>query len=131
MKARTVIAPQIILSFGLNNRQTEQLNSIADKLKIIHKPVAHHKANQKVGFLCGFAGFKEITTPCENIPQEQCLVFSGIQRKNIDTLLKKLKSAELVIPLKAMVTPSNQSWTLSDLITELKKEHKLMTGKEN
>lgn len=130
MKSRIVAAPQIILSYNLSDQQTEKLNLIAKKLNVSHKPVPLDSANEKIGCLCGFKGFEKTGVPCEAPPMEQCLIFSGIQRKNIEALLKELKSAQLIIPLKAMVTPSNQRWTLTALITELKKEHKLMTERK-
>ena len=61
---------------------------------------------------------------------KQCLILSGIQRKNIQHILDEIKSSGLNIPLKAMVTPTNQSWILSDLISELEKEHEYMTNRK-
>lgn len=129
MKSRIVVAPQIVLSLGLNEEQSEKLNTIADKLGVKHKPVPQESCNQKIGYLCGFRGFEKSDTEPENPTEEQCLVFSGIQQKNMSLLLKELKSSGIYVPLKAMVTPSNQSWTLSDLVKELKKEHEYMTGR--
>lgn len=130
MKARIVIAPQLVLSYGLTDEQSKTLDDITAKLNAKHKPVPYENANEKIGWLCEFKGFEKADKPCENPPPEQCLVFSGVDRKTIQPLLSELKSSGLIIPLKAMVTATNQSWTLTALIDELKKEHKMMTERK-
>ena len=127
MKSRIIAAPQQVLSYGLDETQCMILDAIVKGVGIEHKVIAKEKANEKVGYLCGFKGFSKTGGDCGNPPEKQCLIFSGIQRKSIDRLLSELRASSLNISLKAMVTPSNQSWALKDLIDELEKEHKMMT----
>lgn len=127
MKSRIITAPQQILSYGLDEVQCKIIDSIVNSIGMEHKIIVKEKANEKVGYLCGFRGFSSAKGNCENPPEKQCLIFSGIQRKNIDRLLSELKTNNINVPLKAMVTPSNQSWSLKELIDELEKEHKMMT----
>lgn len=131
MKSRIITAPQIILSYGLNDLQIKKLDDITSKTDVKHKIVGACDAGQKIGFLCGLKGFERIESSEGAASDEQCLVFSGIQRKSIDSLLKELRDKEISVPLKAMVTPSNRSWSLTQLIAELKREHETLTGRKN
>ena len=52
--------------------------------------------------------------------------------KDVDTLLDLMKQAQVNIPLKAVVTPSNRSWVFGDLLAHLQEEHAAVTAaKEN
>ncbi|MBQ7980412.1 MAG: DUF3783 domain-containing protein, partial [Oscillospiraceae bacterium] len=51
----------------------------------------------------------------------------GIEGKRLDLLLKAIRAAGLNIPLKAIVTATNQSKSVEWLLDELKKEHEAMT----
>ena len=56
------------------------------------------------------------------------MVISGISGKKLDTLLNALRENGVKIPLKAVVTASNQSWTIKQLVKELSAEHERMGG---
>ena len=130
MKSRIKLAEQIILSYGIDKEEIDKINQIASKFNVKHKTVSKENLNEKIGFLCEFKSFEKSDEVNANECNEKCLVFSGILQKNISSLLKELKINGINIPLKAMVTPSNQSWSLFDLIEELKKEHKFMTERK-
>ena len=130
MRSRIITVSPLVLSYGLDSEQAKKLDSAAVKLGITHKPLPHESKDETIGYLCGFRGFEKSDSPSDQLLDKQCLVMSGIQRKQLDTLLKELKSAGLFIPLKAMVTPSNQSWKLIDLVNELQKEHEFMTKRK-
>ncbi len=127
MKSRIITAPQVILSSGLTAEQSKTLTVITDKLNMIHKPVSANDAGQKIGYLCGFKGFEKADLDSIKNFNKQCLVVSGVSKRNIDILLKKLKENDLSVPLKAVVTPSNQNWDLIRLVSELEKEHEMLT----
>ena len=56
-------------------------------------------------------------------PQE---VLDGFTEKRLDILLREMKAHGVSVPYKAMVTEHNIGWTLSDLFTELVREHEAM-----
>ena len=56
-------------------------------------------------------------------PQE---VLDGFTEKRLDILLREMKTYGVSVPYKAMVTEHNIGWTLSDLFTELVREHEAM-----
>ena len=44
------------------------------------------------------------------------VVLANFKEKDVDTLLDLMKQAQVTIPLKAVVTPSNRSWVFGDLL---------------
>ena len=62
----------------------------------------------------------------------EALVLANFKDKDVDTLLDLMKQAQVNIPLKAVVTPSNRSWVFGDLLAHLQEEHAAVTAaKEN
>lgn len=82
---------------------------------------------QQVGYLCGFKGFVRSEKEGEDITDE-CLIFSGIDGRSLDPILKMLREKEATVKLKAIVTAHNQKWNVGELIKELRREHLHMNG---
>ena len=62
-------------------------------------------------------------------PAEPALVLSGFSRQRLDALLAALKRSGVpFIAHKAMLTPTNVSWTFAQLCEELSREHQAVTG---
>ena len=108
-----------------------------DKLQSIKKIFSAHGGRvigvsasdgaEKLGYLFGFNGFE----PCGSKKREvtdELAVFSGIGGTELNMILREFRAAQVSIPLKAVCTGYNQSWALSDLACELKKEHEMMNG---
>ena len=56
------------------------------------------------------------------------LVLANFKDKDVDTLLDLMKQAQVNIPLKALVTPSNKNWVFGDLLAHLQEEHTAFTA---
>ena len=56
------------------------------------------------------------------------LVLANFKEKDLDTLLDLMKQAQVNIPLKAVVTPSNKNWVFGDLLAHLSEEHTAFTA---
>lgn len=55
------------------------------------------------------------------------ILFHNIAQEELDQVLKAIRQVKLPRqPLKAMVTPTNQSWTLAALYQELQQEQQVM-----
>lgn len=80
---------------------------------------------EKIGFLCGLYGYTASSfEKAETIPE--LMVFSGFDRTGLDKVLEGLRTVKITIALKAMVTRTNQDWTVNALYREIKTEHMLM-----
>ena len=87
--------------------------------------VAPYQLLQQVGVLAGYEG-EEAQLYFGRAPQEPVLVMAGFSSAQLDGLLAALRRAGIVIPLKAVLTEHNRSWSLLALIEELQREHAAM-----
>lgn len=55
-----------------------------------------------------------------------CLVLCGLRDKRLDKVLFELRRADIPIEYKAILTPSNQEWTVPELMKELQRERQAM-----
>lgn len=125
MKARIIPSiPETVLHYNIGVKKVILEQAVASlNMKCIEIPL--DKAGESVGFLAGYNGFTANGTAVQ--AEGECLIFSGIDSKRLDMLLKAMKTAGLNVPLKAIVTATNQSKSVEWLIGELKKEHEAMT----
>ena len=126
MKSRIINpVPETIILY-----KTEEFSNgikrIADKLGISIIEAAADQAGETVGFLAGFNGFSSNGSKeeCDN----SCMIFSAISGKKLDTVLAEMRKAEISVPYKAVITASNQSWSLKKLAAELVKEREKLGG---
>ena len=125
MKSRIIpTIPETVLSYNIGNKK-EALEKAAASLNMKHTEIPLDKAGENIGFLAGYNGFSSNGT--EITAEGECVIFSGISGKRLDSLLKAMRAEGLDIPLKAVVTASNQSKSVEWLLSELSKEHEAMT----
>lgn len=126
MKAR--IRPVAPCALVWNYPQTEPswsaLVAACEKVGLPVKPVSNTQAGHTVGWLCGIPGASEASVLLHLAPETYpaALILNGLDRKHLDTLLAELRTAGVTIPLKAVVTATNQQWPLSELLAELCRE---------
>ena len=62
-----------------------------------------------------------VPAPAAQAPPS-CLVLCGLRDKRLDKVLFELRRADIPIDYKAVLTPSNQEWTVPELMKELQRE---------
>ncbi|MCD7731125.1 MAG: DUF3783 domain-containing protein [Oscillospiraceae bacterium] len=110
-------------------KQDENIDSIrriADSLGIRLVRTEENRAGEAVGYLAGFGGFS--SNGSSESADSGCLIFAELSSKQIDFVLSSLRKSGISIPFKAVVTASNQSWSLKKLISELSKEYDRLGG---
>ena len=114
-----------ILTFGLKKEKRLTVCTVAKKLGINVTDVARKDYGQKIGAIAGIQGFsKDRTTYTGPDFVVEMIVFSGLNPPQMDTFLAEYKATgEQPVPLKAIITPYNISWTADALFRELMKEH--------
>ncbi len=126
MKSRIIkTVPETIIAY----KQRENLaflKRIAASLKISLTVAEDNLAGESVGFLAGYGGFASNGSSEE--AEEGCLIFANLSSSNVDKVLSALREAKISIPYKAVVTASNQSWSLKKLISELAAERSRLGG---
>lgn len=58
--------------------------------------------------------------------ESSMMIFAGIPDKKLNLLLKSLRDKKVQLPYKAILTPTNSSWTPLECFEELVLEHKAM-----
>ena len=58
------------------------------------------------------------------------LIFCDVKERHQNQILEKLRTMDVSITYKAILTPTNRHWTVFQLYDELHREHCAMTGKE-
>lgn len=125
MRAHVIKAPELVLTYGIDLKTREKLSAVLQGLFLPERRILPEETAQQVGYLAGYQGFQKregedkTAAPCDG-----ALCLSGLSSSRIDVLLKALREEKIEIPLKAVVTPMNQTWSFEKLIEELEKEHK-------
>ena len=66
-----------------------------------------------------------VPAPAAQTPPS-CLVLCGLRDKRLDKVLFELRRADIPVDYKAVLTPSNQEWTVPELMKELQRERQAM-----
>ena len=104
------------------SEQTAALKTVLVRMGVRIKNVEAVSAGQTVGFLLNRKGFDATA----DAPSAPMMVLDGFTEKRLDILLREMKAHGVSVLYKAMVTEHNIGWTLSDLFTELVREHEAM-----
>ncbi|MCI8360380.1 MAG: DUF3783 domain-containing protein [Clostridiales bacterium] len=126
MKARVRTAvPQRVLTYLLEEPAAQGLSAILQGMKLEERRISAEELGQEIGYLAGLSGYEEKPAP-EPAPTsgEGVMVMCGLSEARMDALLKALHDGNIRIPLKAVVTPTNQNWSFVKLAEELARERR-------
>ncbi len=118
------------LLYNISAEKSRKIKFIFIQLKIHIKTIEKKDYNKPIGFLAGISDIPTVDTPYEGEGfLEEMLVFKGFTEKQLDELLLRFRSNKIPkVNLKAVLTPSNQTWDSITLYKELKKEHEQMNS---
>lgn len=111
-----------LLIFHLDDTEYKKLEQITRNLKIRCERVADSAYNQTLEALASGKVNPLATTFTGNIPPESLLLMCDFSDKRMDKLLFELRKAGVAIDFKAVLTPTNQKWTIPQLMFEMHKE---------
>ena len=118
------MAVETVLMYNCNGEQWAKLRQIFLMLRVRIRPV---EADQYGLTLEDLLGRSEEKATVEEEFSDPMLVFCNISNGKLDHLLTAMGRAGLPrIALKAMLTPTNRTWTSQQLWTELRREHEAM-----
>lgn len=123
--------PKKVLGINIPADKQFKLVRILNDYNVVLENIDNKKGKEQVGYLCGFKGFLPYHGDTPEIIADECLIFSGVDNKEINGILKQMRENNAVVELKAVVTAHNQRWTLKQLVTEITNEHKVMHGDKN
>lgn len=134
---------KMILAVNFTPDRLKQLKLLGMLTKAQVKSVAETEMNKSVGTLLGLseeeiAEIKSMKTESnqtavhEQIAEDsslepvtkEAIILCGFDNSSVNLLLNSIRRSRLKnVPLKAMLTPSNISWTIQIILQELAKEH--------
>lgn len=120
---------ETVLLYNLkDNEKGKAINAILPQLGIKIRHVESQDILHPVGYLLTIDGYEATTKNIEDEKiEEEMLVIHNFSDEQIQVMLEILKNANVpLIPLKAVVTPTNVDWSFYSLYQEIKKEHKMM-----
>ena len=118
------MAVETVLMYNCNGEQWAKLRQIFLMLRVRIRSV---EADQYGLTLEELLDRSEEKTPVEEEFSDPMLVFCNLPHEKLDHLLTAMGRAGLPrIALKAMLTPTNRTWTSQQLWTELRREHEAM-----
>ncbi|MDO4170885.1 MAG: DUF3783 domain-containing protein [Lachnospiraceae bacterium] len=117
-----------ILLFQFSKPQSMKLMKAFMPLKLKIKNVHTEDILTPIGTLAGIKDMKTLDSTEESQElSDPMIVFAGLSNTHLDLALAAVrKSGVGPVPYKAVLTPSNQSWTAHELLEELKIEHEKM-----
>lgn len=103
-------------------KEKDALKKLVSPMKIRLEEIEAADFNQTLQQLA--AGQKNVlsvpfTGTC---PSESLMIFCGVSEKHLDKLLFSMRQLQIPIDLKAVMTQTNQKWTIRMLFLELLKE---------
>ena len=133
---RPAALPKVALLWGLDPADPHLAPlRAAQKLGIALRAVPPAALGRTVAELCGLpAGPKAPAVPAPAAPAGSAfspapaLILCGLPEAERDALLEALRAAGAAVPLKAIVTPTNQHWPFGRLLAELAAEHAALHG---
>ncbi len=123
---------KLILAFEIKKKLKESLQQVCKEqsIELIDVPMSDYIC--QLGALARIQGFKKNPIGYRGLPMgDSMIVFSGIDSPSLDKFLDAYKATGAEpIAYKAILTPTNITWTPLQLIEELRKERKaiLFTG---
>ena len=113
---------QLILAYNFPAKHLAKLRMAAMKLGVKVRPVEKREYLQSLGSFVGTLGSFESAYDGENFP-ELMLVLCGFSQPMVNAFLSLLRASRLpAVPLKAVLTETNQGWNSLELHEELQKE---------
>ena len=108
------------------SEQTAALKTVLVRMGVRIKNVEAVSAGQTVGFLLNRKGFEPTDKTADAPSAPMNGAWTALPKRDWTFWLREMKAYGVSVPYKAMVTEHNIGWTLSDLFTELVREHEAM-----
>lgn len=126
-----------ILCYTEEDRKWEQIEALCSRLGCGARRLCAADIERRVGVLAGMKagelqGVQEKRKAPAVYHQAEILVFVAFSEEKLDLFLRAYRQAGIApIPLKAVLTPHNCSWSVYELTQELMREHIAMMERRN
>ncbi len=117
-----------VLAYNFSEDRIAALKLACMMVRVQLAVVSRTDLLQPIGALAGIPGAERVTDSyAGEEAKKEMLIFCGFNRPDLDRFLSAIKKGKLKeVALKAMLTPTNATWTGLALQEELSKEHDYM-----
>lgn len=116
------MAQPIVLLCNFTGDRRAKLNMLCMRHRIRIRHVEPADFKQTLGALCGFTAADNAPTEEQQPFTDELLLMANFTPALANSLLKGMRQAQLSVPLKAVLTPTNVNWTLYQLHQEISAE---------
>lgn len=121
MKSKIVTkVSKIVLTYGVVDDSLNSLLRVSKQYGVTVRQVMPSELDVKISQLLKVSQLNLEQYP---INCDICILMANFDNATMDRFLKGLKSNGVYIPLKAMLTPTNQTWSFKKLLENLRLEH--------
>lgn len=125
------MAPATVLTFNLNEPDFVRLRGLSAAMGIRVKAVPPESFTLPLGGMLGIPTGPINAAPVGESFRDAMLLMCNLNEQQFNQFLQMLRAPGLPrIPLKAVLTPHNASWSAIQLHEELLREHEAMTRKQ-
>lgn len=122
------MARENLLLFNVGNVQTAAIKRLADNMRIRVVEVSADKYDYTLGDICD--GKEETSVSSGDASTgKSLLVFAGVTDKHMDKILFEMKSRQITVDYKAVMTDTNRTWNIHRLMFEMEKERRAYLNK--
>ena len=112
----------LLFHFG-NQEQTRRLKMLLLSMKIKIRSVELWEYNTPLGVLAGVMDGDDYPDYQGDDLETEAMIFCGLSHPRLNQVLDAIRKRGIgPIPYKAVLTPTNQHWTISQCYEELKRE---------
>ena len=120
------LGPQAVLLCGFSSEEIDTIESLLQKIG-----AGDHRILRCTETMLGRRLGEALETAEEDPPLPpdklpRAMVLSGLEGRQINELLKRFPSTDLVRPIFSTTTPSNLEFTVRELLVHLIEEHRAM-----
>ena len=124
------MAQPILLACNISPASAATLAALCERLGMRYRPVTALEYAVPIGALAGIPVAKHSGEAPALTFSEPMLVMCHLLAPDLDAFLSELRNSGLPpIPLKAVLTPTNVTWSARQLRDELTREHEAMQMK--
>ncbi len=114
--------PRKVLVCGLKKDLHARFLELIEELELSPLPAVFVTKEQNENLLSELFALPGNTGLGDTSDIPLCIIMAGITEKELHTLIRGYRAANLPIPLWATLTPTTENWKLNDLVKELAAE---------
>uniref|UniRef100_UPI0040571F9E DUF3783 domain-containing protein n=1 Tax=Acetatifactor sp. TaxID=1872090 RepID=UPI0040571F9E len=111
-----------ILLIGISEEEYRKIKQVVSRLKLAVDVVEPVYYDRTLGELAGGKYKQDASGTQTSMITESLILICGLTDKRMDKLLFELRREEVSVDYKAVLTPTNKNWNVSQLLLEMRRE---------